>query len=189
MPFASQRSIQREYLLQRLGFAVFVLIVVAASLGLVGDRARIVAHTTAIYALLLLIFRVTGHRTLAETSSFDLVLLLIIGETTQQAMVGNDDTVLGAAVAILSLVSLDMGITYMKRAFPVFARVLEGDPVLLIKDGQLRRAALEANGLNTDDIEEAARLSHGLVEMDDILQATLEKDGQISIVPRRHQPS
>jgi uncharacterized membrane protein YcaP (DUF421 family) len=67
--------------------------------------------------------------------------------------------------------------------------VLEGDPVLLIKDGQLRRAALEANGLNTDDIEEAARLSHGLVEMDDILQATLEKDGQISIVPRRHQPS
>ena len=94
MPFASQRSIEREYLLQRVGFGAFVLIVMAASLGLIGDRARIVAHTAAIYLLLLLIFRITGHRTLAETSSFDLVLLLIIGETTQQAMVGDDDTVL-----------------------------------------------------------------------------------------------
>lgn len=189
MPFASQRSIEREYRLQRLGFAAFVLMVIAASLGLVGDRARIVAHTTAIYLLLLLIFRITGHRTLAETSSFDLVLLLIIGETTQQAMVGDDDTVLGAAVAILSLVSLDMAITYGKRAFPALARVLEGDPILLIKDGKLRPLALKANGLSTEDIEEAARLSHGIVEMDDILQATLEKDGQISIVPRRRQPS
>ena len=189
MAFASQRSIEREYLLQRLGFAAFVLIVIAAALGLIGDRARIVAHTTAIYALLLLIFRITGHRTLAETSSFDLVLLLIIGETTQQAMVGDDDTVLGAAVAILSLVSTDMAISYLKRAFPFFARILEGDPVLLIKDGKLRPSALKANGLNMDDIEEAARLSHGLVEMDDILQATLERDGQISIVPRRHQRS
>ena len=189
MPFASQRSIERDYLLQRVGFAAFVLVVIAAALGLMGDRARIVAHTAAIYLLLLLIFRITGHRTLAETSSFDLVLLLIIGETTQQAMVGDDDTVLGAAVAILSLVSLDMAITYIKRAFPRFARVLEGDPILLIKDGKLRPAALKVNGLNTGDIEEAARLSHGLVEMDDILQATLEKDGQISIVPRRHQRS
>ena len=117
------------------------------------------------------------------------MLLLIIGETTQQAMVGDDDTVLGAAVAILSLVSVDMAITYMKRAFPTFARVLEGDPVLLIKDGKLQHPALRAHGLNREDIEEAARLSHGLGEMDDILQATLEKDGQISIVPRRHQPS
>jgi uncharacterized membrane protein YcaP (DUF421 family) len=189
MPFASQRSIERDYLLQRVGFAAFVLVVIAAALGLMGDRARIVAHTAAIYLLLLLIFRITGHRTLAETSSFDLVLLLIIGETTQQAMVGDDDTVLGAAVAILSLVSLDMAITYIKRAFPGFARVLEGDTILLIKDGKLRPAALKVNGLNTGDIEEAARLSHGLVEMDDILQATLEKDGQISIVPRRHQRS
>ena len=58
-----------------------------------------------------------------------------------------------------------------------------------VKDGQFQHLALKANGLNAEDIEEAARLSHGLVEMDDILQATLEKDGQISIVPRRHQPS
>ena len=95
--------------------------------GFLGDRARIVANTSAIYLLLLLIFRIAGRRTLAETSTFDLVLLLIIGETTQQAMIGNDDdSMASAAVAILSLVSLDMGITYLRKASPAFDHLLEG---------------------------------------------------------------
>lgn len=169
--------------MQRLGFACFVAIVTAALLGYLGDRARIVLHTAAIYLLLLVIFRISGRRTLAETSSFDLVLLLIIGETTQQAMVGTDMTVPGATVAILSLVSLDMGITYLKKIFPAFDRLIEGYPILLIYDGEERPLALRANGLDHEDLKEAARLSHGLADVKEIRQATLERDGKISIVP------
>ena len=187
MSYASARTVTWEYRLQRLGFVCFVAIVVAAALGYLGGRARIVFHSAAIYLLLLLIFRISGRRTLAETSSFDLVLLLIIGETTQQAMVGDDDTVPGAAIAILSLVSLDMGITYLKKAFPFFDRLIEGYPILLINEGEARPAAMRANGLDDEDLREAARLSHGLASVKEIRQATLERDGKISIVPWRDQ--
>lgn len=187
MSFASQQTVKWEYRLQRLGFVCFVAIALAAVSGLLGDRARIVSQTAAIYLLLLLIFRIAGRRTLAETTSFDLVLLLIIGETTQQAMVGNDDSVMGAMIAILSLVSLDMAITYLKKAFPAFDSLLEGKPVLLIHEGKVQHAAIRANGLDDEDLKEAARLSHGLDDMEDVRQATLERDGKISIVPWRNQ--
>jgi uncharacterized membrane protein YcaP (DUF421 family) len=188
MSYASPRTVTWEYRVQRLGFSCYVAIALAAAFGLLGDRARVVAHTAAIYLLLLLIFRIAGRRTLAETSSFDLVLLLIIGETTQQAMVGSDDdSLLTAAVAILSLVSLDMGITYLKKAFPAFDRLIEGHPILLINEGELRPAAMNANGLDDEDLKEAARLSHGLGSVKEIRQATLERDGKISIIPWREK--
>lgn len=183
--YASPQRVAWEYRLQRVGFACFVAIAAAAALGYLGDRARIVFHTGAIYLLLLIIFRISGRRTLAETSSFDLVLLLIIGETTQQAMLGTDNSVAGAAIAILSLVSLDMSITYLKQAFPAFDRLIEGYPILLINEGEPRPMALQANGLDDEDLREAARLSHGLAEVKEIRQATLERDGKISIIPWR----
>lgn len=185
MSYASRQTVTWEYRVQRFGFLCFVLTALAAAFGLLGDRARIVAHTATIYVLLLVIFRIAGRRTLAETSSFDLVLLLIIGETTQQAMVGDDDSVMGALVAIVSLVSLDMTISYLKKSFPSFDFLLEGKPVLLINEGKLQHAAMNANSLDEEDIREAARLSQGLEDMEDVRQATLERDGHISIVPWR----
>jgi uncharacterized membrane protein YcaP (DUF421 family) len=187
MPYASPQTVKWEYRVQRLGFVCFIAITLAAVFGLLGNRARVVASTASVYLLLLLIFRIAGRRTLAETSSFDLVLLLIIGETTQQAMVGQDDSVLTAAIAILSLVSIDMTIHYLKQTFPVFDRLLEGYPILLVNQGKVQRLALRANGLDEEDLQEAARLSHGLAEVKEVRQATLERDGKISIVPWRGQ--
>ncbi len=186
MSFASLREVKWEHRVQRVGFLCFVGVAVAAALGFIGDRARIVANTSGIYLLLLVIFRIAGRRTLAETSTFDLLMLLIIGETTQQAMIGNDDnSIASAAVAILSLVSLDMGITYLRKASPAFDRLLEGKSILLIHEGKIRQAALDAHSLDLEDLKEAARLSHGLTNMADVRQATLERDGKISIVPWR----
>jgi uncharacterized membrane protein YcaP (DUF421 family) len=186
MSYASPREVKWEHRVQRLGFLCFVGIAVAAALGFLGQRARIVANTSGIYLLLLVIFRIAGRRTLSETSTFDLVLLLIIGETTQQAMVGNDDdSMTSAAVAILSLVSLDMTITYLRKASPAFDHLLEGRTILLIHEGKIRQAAMDAHSLDIEDLKEAARLSHGIGDMEDVRQATLERDGKISIVPWR----
>ena len=187
MSYESPQTVKWEYRLQRLGFVAFVAIALAAALGFLGDRTQMVVNSAAIYLTLLMIFRIAGRRTLAETSTFDLVLLLIIGETTQQAMVGSDDSVLSAAVAILTLVSMDMGINYLRKLFPGFDHFIEGRPVLLVREGELQEFALRANSLGRGDIEEAARLSHGLERMEDVRQATLERDGQISIVPWRKQ--
>ncbi len=186
MPYASPRAVKWEYRLQRVGFVCFIAFVLAAVFGILGDRARIVSSTASIYVLLLLIFRVAGRRTLAKLTSFDLVLLLIIGETTQQAMIKDDQSITGATVAILSLVSMDMAMAYLKRVFPAFDRLLEGNPVLLVDNGKVLESPLKANHLDEDDIKEAARLSHGL-GMEDVRQATLERDGHISIVPWRDE--
>lgn len=184
MSYASAREVKWEYRVQRLGLICFVGVAVAAALGFLGNRARIVVNTSGIYLLLLVIFRIAGRRTLAETSSFDLVLLLIIGETTQQAMISNDDaSMMSAAVAILTLVSADLGISHLRKAFPAFDHLLEGRAILLIDEGQRRQTALDAHGIDEEDLKEAARLSHGLTNMEDVRQATLERDGKISIVP------
>ena len=185
MSYASRRSVLLEHWLQRVGFICFLGIAAAAALGYLGDRARIVVHSSAIYLLLLLIFRIAGRRTLAQTTTFDLVLVLIIGETTQQVMVGDDHTVPGAAIAIVTLVSLDMAMGYLKKLFPHFDRLLEGQPILLIRDGKIQHAAMQAHSLDDEDLKEAARLSHGLEDVEEVRQATLERDGQISIVPWR----
>lgn len=185
MSYASTRTVTWEYRIQRLGFACFVAIVLAAAFGLLGDRAQVVLKTAGIYLVLLLIFRIAGRRTLAETSTFDLVLLLIIGETTQQAMIGQDESLATAIIAVLSLVSLDMAITYLKKLMPAFDRLIEGYPILLVHEGEVQKLALTANGLDSEDLREAARLSHGLEDMKEVRQATLERDGQISIVPWR----
>ena len=187
MSYASRRSVEVEHWLQRFGFICFVAIAAAALVGFLGDRSQIVAKSAAIYLLLLLIFRIAGRRSLAETTTFDLVLLLIIGETTQQAMIGEDDTVPSAAIAIVSLVSLDMAIGYLKKLSPAFDVLLEGKPVLLVREGKVQHAAMWANSLDEQDLMEAARLSQGLEDMEDVRQATLERDGKISIVPWRNK--
>jgi len=66
-----------------------------------------------------------------------------------------------------------------------FDHLLEGRPSLLIDEGKLRRPALDAHGLDDEDLKEAARLSHGLTDVREVRQATLERDGKISIVPWR----
>lgn len=78
-----------------------------------------------------------------------------------------------------------MGINYLKLWFPAFDTLLEGKPVLLIREGKVQHAAMAANGLDDEDLEEAARLSHGLDDVKEVRQATLERDGKISIVPWR----
>lgn len=183
MRYASSRQVRWERWIQHVAFIMFTGVAAAALAGWLGDRSRIVANSAAIYLLLLLIFRVAGRRTLSEATTFDLVLLLIIGETTQQAMIGDDRTVAGAGVAIVSLVAMDMAISRFKEWSPAFDRLLEGEPILLIKDGAVCEEALHANSLDQGDLEEAARLTRGLAGLAWVRQATLERDGKISIIP------
>lgn len=184
MGFASERAITLESWLHRLGLACFVLIVVLGATGYLGNRVSIVTHAVVIYLFLLLVFRVAGRRTLAQATSFDLVLILIIGDATQQALLGEDSTVGSAALAVLCLVSLDMSLAHLKRAFPALDRLLEGDPVLLVERGVINERSLRTNHLDHDDLLCAARTARGVTALEDIQQAALEKDGKISIVPR-----
>lgn len=144
-----------------------------------------VLRAAAIYVFLLILFRILGRRTLSEITTFDFVLLLIIGEATQQGMLGDDFSVTNAFLIIASLVVMDIVLSIVKERVPVAGRLLDGVPMLLVEDGMPLRARMKKARVDEYDIMEAARRSQGLERMEDIKYAVLEVSGTISIIPKK----
>ena len=137
-----------------------------------------------VYAFLLLVFRISGKRTLSQATAFDLVLLLIISETTQQAMVDNDHSMVNAAILILTLVGADVLLSLIKHWIPATDPILDGSAVILMKDGKVLQERLDYERVDANDILESARLQLGLERLDQIKIAVLERSGEISVVPK-----
>lgn len=143
-----------------------------------------VLRSASIYFFLLLVFRLAGKRTLAEVTPFELILLLIIGEATQQALLGDDVSVTNGMLVITTLVVIDIALGLLKQRAPRLERVVEGTPVVIFADGELLRERMREARLDESDILEAARVSQGLESLDQVKFAVLERSGGISIIPR-----
>lgn len=139
----------------------------------------------AIYLFLWLIFRVSGKRTLAQTSPFELVLLLIISEVTNQAMVDSDHSITNAILLIMTLVGMSILLSFLKHHSPAASRWLEGLPLPLVRKGQVLDENLDKTRVDEADILMAARFNQGVRTLDDVEEATVENDGEISIVPKK----
>jgi uncharacterized membrane protein YcaP (DUF421 family) len=137
-----------------------------------------------IYAFLFLIFRIAGKRTLAQSSPFELVLLLIISETTQQAMVDSDHSITNALLLIMTLVGISIALSLIKHRSPAASRWLEGLPVRVVRDGAWDKEAGDKMRVDESEVMTAARSTRGLDRMDEVKHAAVESDGTISIVPR-----
>jgi uncharacterized membrane protein YcaP (DUF421 family) len=142
-----------------------------------------VLRAAAVYLFLLVVFRIAGKRALAQITTFDLVLLLIIGEATQQALLGEDFSVTNAYVVIATLVVMERGFSILGAKYPAVDRVLESVPVVVAADGRLLAHARRED-VTEAEVLEAARHLHGLERMDQIKFAVLERSGGISIIPR-----
>jgi uncharacterized membrane protein YcaP (DUF421 family) len=136
-----------------------------------------------VYLFLMALFRLAGRRTLADVAPFDLVLLLIISELVQQAVVSDDPSLTNAVILCSTLVLLDIGLSLWKQRSPRVDRLIEGVPVLLVQHGEPIPDALRAMRIDESDILASARLCQGLERMSQIRFAVLEKNGGISIVP------
>ncbi|AZE60597.1 MULTISPECIES: DUF421 domain-containing protein [Pseudomonas fluorescens group] len=142
-----------------------------------------VLRAAAIYLVLLVLFKVAGRRTLAELTTFDLVLLMVIGEATQQALLGDDFSLTNAVMVIVTLIAIDIGFSLVKQRSTGLARVLDGGPTVLVEEGQVLHKRLKHARLDEGDILEAARSTQGLVEIRQIRFAILERNGKISVIP------
>ncbi len=136
----------------------------------------------AIYFTLLVIIRLSGRRTLAQMTPFDLVLILVISETTQQAMLGDDFSLTAAVILILTLFTTDIALSYVKRWFPRVGQVIDGVPAVLVANGVYDEKALRGCRIDKDDVMEAARSQEGVESVDEIRFAILEVSGNISII-------
>jgi uncharacterized membrane protein YcaP (DUF421 family) len=136
-----------------------------------------------VYLFLFLILRIMGKRSLSETTNFDFVVLLIISEVTQQAMIDGDNSLTGAIILISTLLGMDLFFTLMKRPFKLFERIVEGTPLIIVDHGKPLKKRMDKTKIDEEDIMQAARFNQGLETMEQIKYAVLEKNGSISIIP------
>ncbi|MBB3320485.1 uncharacterized membrane protein YcaP (DUF421 family) [Rhizobium sp. BK176] len=115
---------------------------------------------------------------------FDLVIVLVISETTQQAMLADDFSVTNAIILILTLFTTDIALSYVKRGWTRAAHVVDGVPTILVSHGVYDDTALRGCRMGRDDIMEAARSQQGIETIDDIKFAILEVSGNISIIKK-----
>ena len=136
------------------------------------------------YIFLLIIFRINGKRALTEATVFDFVLLLIIAETTEQAFLGEDISMTGSLLLIMTLIMLDVIMSLLKQKFSIFEKVVDGGPLILLDNGRLLYDRMKKERIDEQDILESARELQGLQRLDQIRYAILEKDGKITIIPK-----
>jgi uncharacterized membrane protein YcaP (DUF421 family) len=178
---------RREWRAQRIGLAGLTALVAAAAFGLFGSPDVIIRVVT-VYAFLLVVFRVAGKRTVAQMTSFDLVVLLVIGDATQQGLIGEDFSLATALVAVSCLILIDVGLGRLKSTSSTLDRVVDGLPLIIVSRGRLLQARMDREGVDLDDILSAGREQHGLRSLEEIDYAVLERHGGISIVPRDPAP-
>ena len=141
-----------------------------------------------IYAVLMVLFRITGKRSLGQITTFDFVLLLIISEAIQNGMVGPGYSITNALVLVVTLVTVDVVLSLVKRRSPRLEQFLDGTPMVIVEQGRPLRDRMDKERVDESDVLSAAR-REGLERMSQIKYAVLERNGQISIIPRQDATS
>ena len=136
-----------------------------------------------IYVALLVLIRLSGKRTVGEFTPFDLVLMILLGNAAQNAMIGTDTSLLGGLIVVVTLLLLNAVLARVTARNARLERLVEGSPVVLIRDGTVFKAALRRENVASEDLAEALRQG-GCQDAGEVALAVLETDGQISVVKR-----
>ncbi|BBP65161.1 DUF421 domain-containing protein [Pseudomonas sp. Cab53] len=143
-----------------------------------------VLRAAAIYVALLVLFKIAGRRSLAEITTFDFVLLMIIGEATQQALLGDDFSLTNSLMVIVTLIAIDVGLSLLKLRSRWVSQLIDGGPTIIVEDGRILHGRLRHARLVEEDIMEAARASQGIETLEQIKFAIIERNGKISVIAR-----
>lgn len=146
-----------------------------------------VLRAVGVYLFLFILFRVAGKRSLAQITTFDFILLLIISEATQNAMIGNDYSLTNGFLVILTLVGMDIALSLWKQRSPQVEKFLDGVPLVIVEEGRPLKDRMAKARVDEDDVLTAARELQGLERMDQIKYAVLERSGGISIIPKQEK--
>ena len=142
----------------------------------------IILRTVLVYAALLIGLRLAGKREIGQMTVFDLIVLLLIANAVQNAMVGPDSSLTGGILAAAVLLVLNAVLSWLLQQSPRLRKLVEGSPTLLILHGQLLNDKMRREGIDIETLETALR-EHGISDRKDVEMAVLEIDGTISVVP------
>ncbi|WP_460119890.1 DUF421 domain-containing protein [Pseudomonas sp. H3_G09] len=141
-----------------------------------------VLRALVMYLALMVLFKIAGRRSLAELTTFDFVLLMIIGEATQQALLGDDFSLTNAFLVIITLIAIDVGFSLLKQRSSWVSRLIDGEPTIIVENGKLLHRRLRHARLVEADVMEAARSSQGIETLEQIKFAIIERNGKISVI-------
>ena len=143
----------------------------------------IAGKTAVIYLFLVAGLRLLGKRELGQMTIYDLVLVIVLANSVQNAMVGDDTTLVGGLVAATVLLLLNRLFTLVIGRSTRLEHYLVGQPLLILNDGQLIRDRMRKEGVTVEQVQAALR-EHGLERLDQAHMCVLEVDGTISVVPK-----
>jgi uncharacterized membrane protein YcaP (DUF421 family) len=141
--------------------------------------AQIAVRTLTIYILVLVGVRLSGKREVGQMTPFDLTLLLLLSNSVQNAMTGPDTSLAGGAVAASTLLVLNYIVGAISGRNRRFRKFIEGQPTLLVHDGQIIQEHMMKERVSKDELDRAFR-EHGISSSKDVALAVLEVDGTIS---------
>jgi uncharacterized membrane protein YcaP (DUF421 family) len=145
------------------------------------DLAGVALRTAIVYVCLVIGFRLAGKREAGQLSTLDLVVLLVIANAVQNAMVGENVSLVGGLLAAAVILALDRGLHALAdRSRPV-RHALEGEPALLVRDGRVMEETLKREGITRHELGVALR-QHGLLKAEQAAYVFLETNGQISVI-------
>jgi uncharacterized membrane protein YcaP (DUF421 family) len=150
------------------------------------NYVRIIGSTLAVYLFIIVAIRLFGKKELAQLSVVDLVFILLISNSVQNAMVGPDATLSGGLVAAATLFLVNYLLKYLQYRFPRFGKVVEGDAIMLVYEGKIISAHLKKAQITEDELMEAVR-EHGVSSIEEVNLAIMEVDGGISVLSGKYQ--
>lgn len=144
----------------------------------------LVLRSAVVFFVLLIVMRLGGNKQFSELTAFDAVLIIVVAEVTGNSLSGQDFSLTASIIVIVSLVFLDISLSWLKARSKSFDKLAEGVPVLVVENGKLIKKTAKKERIDEGDIMAAARRDHGIERMDEIRYAVLEKSGTISVIPR-----
>jgi uncharacterized membrane protein YcaP (DUF421 family) len=142
---------------------------------------EVVLRSLSVYLFMIVAMRLMGKKELSQLNTADLILILLISNAVQNAMVGQDTSLLGGLVAAASLFVFNYFLKWLLFKNNFLRKMVEGEPSVLIYKGKVNRANLEKERISDSELQEAIR-EHGFMEYSEIGLAMLEQDGNISVI-------
>lgn len=143
-----------------------------------------VLRACAIYVLVMVLVRVSGKRAVGQFTPFDLVLLILIGNAVQNGINGGDNSLTGAAIMATTLIALNYCVAFVTSRSRRAEKFVEGEPVVLVRNGKLFEGVLRRELVSSEDFREALRMN-GVEDVTEVELALLETNGSISVVKKR----
>ena len=148
----------------------------------------IVLRATAMFVLLYVLIRLLGKRELGQMTPFELVLLVVMGDLIQQGVTHNDFSLTGGMLAIGTFAFWALRLSWATYLFPKLKHVLEGEPRVIVRHGEIIEANLRRDRLTRDEILSEMRLA-GIGRLADVQWAILEPQGKISFISKDSAPT